>query len=124
MSSKFLGLVACAGMALGAPLWAAANECDRACLKGALDQYLAAVIKHDPSSAPLSVGFRETQNAVAIRLGTGVWKTVTGLGKVQRRYMDAASGQAGYFGVVQEQDNPAIVTVRIKLEQRKITEAE
>src|SRR5215469_11496508 len=124
MSFQLLRLLACAGIAANAQLFAAANDCDRACLKSALDQYLAAVMKHDPSAAPLAVGFRETDNAVAIRLGSGVWKTATALGKVQRRYMDPAGGQAGYFGVVQEQDNPAIVTVRIKLEQRKITEAE
>jgi hypothetical protein len=108
--------------------FAASNDCDRSCLKTALDQYLGAVIKHDPSAAPLSIGFRETDNAVAIRLGTGVWKTVTALGKLQRRYLDTVSGQAGYFGIVQEQSNaqsePAIVTVRIKVEQRKIAEAE
>jgi hypothetical protein len=107
-----------------ANLFAAANDCDRPCLKNALDQYLSAVIKHDPSAAPLSVGFRETDNAVAIRLGTGVWKTVTGLGKLQRRYLDPVSGQAGYFGIVQEQNDPAIVTVRVKVEQKKITEVE
>src|SRR5215471_19917682 len=106
MSFKLLRLLACAGIAASAPLFAAAGDCDRACLKSVLDQYLAAVIKHDPSAAPLAVGFRETNNAVAIRLGTGMWKTVTGLGRVQRRYLDPASGQAGYFGVVQEQDNP------------------
>src|SRR5215471_9157410 len=124
MSFKLLRLLACAGIAASAPLFAAANDCDRACLKNALDQYLAAVIKHDPSAAPLAVGFRETDNAVAIRLGTGMWKTVTGLGKVQRRYFDPVSGQAGFFGIIEEQDNPAIVTVRIKVDQRKITEAE
>jgi hypothetical protein len=124
MSFKLLRLLACAGIAAIAPLFAAANDCDRACLKNALDQYLAAVIKHDPSAAPVAVGFRETDNAVAIRLGTGMWKTVTGVGKVQRRYFDPVSGQARFFGIIDEQDNPAIVTVRIKVDQRKIKEAE
>ena len=48
----------------GTHVFAAANDCDRACLKTALDQYLNAVIKHDPSAAPLFVGFRQTENAV------------------------------------------------------------
>lgn len=101
-----------------------AADCDRTCLKTSLDQYLNAVIKHDPSAAPLFVGFRQTENAVVVRLGTGTWQTVTGLGKLQRRYLDPMSGQAGYFGIVEEQKGPAIVTVRIKVDQRKITEAE
>ena len=102
----------------------AANDCDRACLKNTLDQYLSAVIKHDPSAAPLFVGFRQTENAVVVRPGTGVWKTVTGLGKVQRRYVDPVSGQAGYFGIVEESGNPAIATLRLKVDDRKVSEAE
>ena len=117
-----------------APLFAAANDCDRACLKTTLDQYLTAVIKHDPAAAPLFVGFRQTENAVVVRPGAGVWKSVTGLGKMQRRYLDAVSGQAAYFGIVEEGGVDvfdlhrigtfAIVTVRLKIENRKITEAE
>jgi len=103
---------------------AAPNDCDRACLKGMLDQYLKAVIKHDPAAAPLFVGFRQTENAVVVRPGTGVWNSVTALGKIQRRYVDAVSGQAGYFGTVEENGDSAIVTVRVKVERREITEAE
>ena len=43
---------------------------------------------------------------------------------MQRRYLDPVSGQAGYFGIVEEGSNSAIVTVRVKVENRKITEAE
>lgn len=103
----------------------AADGCDRACLRTMLDQYLTAVSKHEPSAAPLFVGFRQTENAVVIRPGTGgMWKTMSGLGKVQRRYVDAVTGQAAYFGVVEEGATSAIVTVRVRVENRKITEAE
>jgi hypothetical protein len=105
-------------------VFAAANDCDRTCLKSMLDQYLNAVIKHDPAAAPLMIGFRQTDNAVVVKPGTGVWKTVTGLGKMQRRYLDPVSGQAGYFGVVEEGADQAIVTVRVKVDNRKIAEAE
>jgi hypothetical protein len=89
-----------------------------------LDQYLGAVIKHDPAAAPLAVGFRETENAVNVRPGNGVWQTVTSLGGMQRRYQDAVTGQAAYYGVMQEGNDSAIVTVRIRVENRKLTEAE
>jgi hypothetical protein len=98
--------------------------CDRACLRGMLDQYLAAVIKHDPAAAPLVVGFRQTENAINVRPGNGVWKTVTGLGKVQRRYFDPVTGQAGYYGTVEEGGSTAVVTVRVRVENRQLTEAE
>jgi len=102
----------------------AATDCDRACLRTMLDQYLNAVIKHDPATAPLFLGFRQTENATVVKLGTGLWKTATALGQVQRRYFDAVSGQAGYFGLIEESGNPAIVTLRLKVDSRKVTEAE
>ena len=124
MTSRLLRVLACAAFLLPHGNLFAANDCDRACLKTALDQYLNAVIKHDPSAAPLFVAFRQTENASVVRLGTGMWKTMTALGKLQRRYLDPVSGQAGYFGIVEEGTSSAIVTVRIKVEGRKITEAE
>ena len=101
-----------------------ANDCDRACLKTTLDQYLNAVIKHDPAAAPLLNGFRQTENATVAKLGTGLWKTATALGKLQRRYFDATSGQAAYFGLLEESGAPAVVTLRLKVDNRKISEAE
>ena len=98
--------------------------CDRSCLKAALDQYLNAVVQHNPSAAPLSVGFRQTENASVRRPGTGLWQSAKALGTLQRRYFDAESGQAGYFGTIEEENGPAIVTLRLKVEEHKITEAE
>jgi hypothetical protein len=43
---------------------------------------------------------------------------------MQRRYLDPVSGQAAYFGVVEEGAEKAVVTVRVKVEDRKISEAE
>jgi hypothetical protein len=104
--------------------FAASDDCDRACLNTSVTQYMNAVVKHDPSAAPLFVGFRQTENAVVVKLGTGTWKSVTGLGKVQRHYLDPVSSQAAYFGIVEEQSELAVVTVRLKVEHRKISEAE
>src|SRR4051794_16203287 len=101
-----------------------AADCDRACLRTTLDQYLNAVIKHDPAAAPLFIAFRQTENATVVKFGSGLWKTATALGKVQRRYMDPVTGQAAYFGIIEENGMPAIVTLRLKVENRKVTEAE
>src|SRR5580704_9895837 len=89
-----LGILALSS-AIGAP-------CDRACLKTTLDQYLNAVVQHDPKAVPLSVGFRQTENAMVKRPGMGLWQTAKALGKLQRRYFDAESGQVGYFGTLEE----------------------
>jgi hypothetical protein len=103
---------------------AGSHLCDRACLRGILDQYLAALIKHDPAAAPLAFGYRHTENAINIPLGKGVWQSVTALGKVQRRYVDPESNQAAYYGIVDESGKLAVVTARLRVENRSVTEAE
>jgi len=103
---------------------AAAAPCDRACLKTTLNQYLNAMQAHKPSAAPLSVGFRQTENAVVRKLGTGLWESTLGLGHVQRRYFDPETGQAGYYGLLEESGGLVIATLRLRVEDRKITEAE
>ena len=65
-SARFLLLAA---LSMGA---ASAQTCDRACLKTTLDQYLNAVVKHDPKAAPLFEGFRQTDNGVVVRPGTEI----------------------------------------------------
>ncbi len=112
-----------AGGALAGPA-AAAAPCDRACLRATLDVYLAAVFKHDPAAAPLAKAARATENAVVVANGDGFWKTVTGYGVLTRKIADPKSGQAAMFGLVQEGDKAAYVSVRIKVVNRKITEAE
>ena len=134
MSSYTRWIVVCAVVAAGTLSTASSQGdaarrslseggCDRGCLRTLLDQYLTAVIKHDPSAAPLVVGFRQTENAINVRPGNGVWKTVTGLGKMQRRYLDPVAGQAAYYGIVDEGSSSAIVTVRLRVQNRKLREA-
>src|ERR1044071_2150588 len=119
-------LVLCAVCAVGmtARSAEAQSNCDRACLRETLDRYLSAVVAHDPARASLVVGFRQTENGINPRPGDGVWKTVTALGKMQRRYLDATSGQAGYYGLVEEGSSVALATGGLRGQNRKVTEAE
>src|SRR5665213_481053 len=103
---------------------AANTGCDRVCLRSSLDAYLGAVLKHDPAAAPLAPSYRHTENAINIPLGEGVWQSVTALGQVQRRYLDPVSGQAAYYGIVVEGQAQAVVTARLRIENRTVTEAE
>jgi hypothetical protein len=101
-----------------------AATCDRACLTTTLDQYLTALVKHDPAAAPLALGFRQTDNAVVVLTSEGLWRSATGLGVLDRRYYDTTTEQAAYFGTLEEAGGTAIVNLRLKVEDRKITEAE
>jgi hypothetical protein len=123
MTRRLLPLLVVAVCLLPATARAQA-PCDRTCLIGMLDQYLAAVVKHDPAAAPLFVTFRQTENAVVVLRGNGVWKSVTGLGKVQRRYADPVTGQTAFFGIIEEGSAVGVATLRLRVEDRKITEAE
>ncbi len=111
-----------AGFAVALPSLGA--TCDRACLKASLDQYLQAVLKHDPKAAPLFLGYRQTENALLVKTGEGAWKSITSIGKVDRRYYDSVTSQAAFFGVLNEGAEPTVTTVRIRVEDGKITEGE
>lgn len=89
-----------------------------------LDRYLDAVVANDPARAPLFVGFRQTENSVVVPLGDGVWTTVTALGAMQRRLVDPVSGQAAYFGVLEEGEEASVANVRVRVRNGEITEAE
>ena len=93
-------------------------------LSRTLNQVLNAMVKHDPSVAPLAPGFRYTENAEVTRPGEGFWKTVTALGKVQRRYLDPVSEQAVCFGQVEEGDVTNLAMFRVRVTDGKVTEGE
>jgi hypothetical protein len=99
-------------------------DCSRDCLKRHLDTYLNAVASHKPDAAGLWAGFRQTENAVVIPEGQGVWQSVTGLGSIQRHYLDPVQGQAGYYGTVRMGDEEAVVALRLKVQWNQVTEAE
>jgi hypothetical protein len=117
-------LLVLAGSIVAGSALAQDGACDRACLRDMLERYLNAVANDAPSAAPLMVGFRETDNAVVTRPGTGVWKSVTSLGGVQRYFLDPVSGQAAFLGIVNEGNAPAVAAVRIRIVDGLIGEAE
>jgi hypothetical protein len=125
-----LGAVALAAVLLTGTL-AQAQEatggCDRACLRQALETYLAGVFKHDPGAARLTDDHYATQNTAAVRSGEGFWKDISGYGALQRRYFDPVNGAAAYLGLLQQNGKDVISSVRIKVEADKdnrVSEAE
>jgi len=99
-------------------------SCDRQCLYGFLDQYLAALKAKDPSRLPLARHFRYSEDNVMMKFPDGVWGTVTGLGDYVLRTADPITGEAGAYGIVQESGNSSIFALRLKVVDSKIAEAE
>jgi len=114
------------GLLLSIPVSAANTHesCNRSCLRHALDRYLEAVFQHQPAKAGLSAHARATSNAESLRDGEGIWKTASAYGSIQRRFIDPVSAQAAYFGEIKEGDATDIVSLRIKVDGRRISEAE
>lgn len=99
-------------------------ECDRACLYGLVDQYLDGLAHRDPARVPWSSHPRYTENNVEMAPGDGMWGTVTGLGSYQLKFADIHTGQVGFFGVLEEPDARSGFALRLKVEDRRVSEAE
>src|ERR1041385_4578326 len=53
---------------------AVAPPCDRACMSGIVDRYLAALVKHDPAGLPLNRDVKFTENTARLTVGKeGLW---------------------------------------------------
>src|SRR5580700_7272470 len=64
----------------GGPSAARAAACDRACLERIVDQYLDAMLAHDPHKAPFASDVKFTENGQKLELGDGLWRTFTAKG--------------------------------------------
>jgi hypothetical protein len=119
--------LAAAAVLLGlaaAPSHADAATCDRACLEGIAEKYLAAMLAHDPSQAPLAKGARYTENNVELPLPDGLWRTVTALGKYRLYVADPTGGSIGFFAKVQENGAPVLLSTFLKVSGGRITQME
>ncbi|HXX71406.1 MAG TPA: hypothetical protein VEI55_03875 [Candidatus Acidoferrum sp.] len=100
------------------------RDCDRQCLYGLVDQYLAALVARDPARLPWAAGAQFTENNVTLAIGDGLWGTITGRGADDLRAADPEKGQVAYFGVVEERGNQAFFALRMKIQDRAITQVE
>jgi hypothetical protein len=111
-----------------APAWLGAADgeppCDRACLESFVGLYMDALGHHDPSRLPLTAHVRFTENGVEVPLGEALWVTFTKSLPYRHTYTDPASGQVAADITLMENDYPDFMTLRLKIEHRKIAEIE
>jgi hypothetical protein len=99
--------------------------CDRACLNGIVDSYLEAIVAHDPARAPIAGNAKSTENTVELGIGKGLWQTASEVPASFRIYVpDPVVQQVGFFGVLKESGKPVLLALRLKVENRRITEIE
>jgi hypothetical protein len=99
-------------------------NCNRACLEGVIDQYLKALVAHDPSSLPLSKDVKYTENNQVIAVGDGFWKTAQGIGSYRHVFADPEVGQVALMGTMIEAGAPLLMSLRLRVELGRITEIE
>lgn len=81
---------------------AAPPRFSRADLYKVLDRYLKALEAGDPTQVEWSDRVWNTENNVALRVGDGMWATVTGRGSYDLRFCDPEQRTVGFFGSVFE----------------------
>jgi hypothetical protein len=102
----------------------AADPCDRKCLEGYIDKVLAAMIAHNPEQLMLAKDVQYTENGVKLRLGDGMWGTLSARGKYNLYVCDPEEGQAGFYGTVSENGGMNYIALRVKVYEALIEEIE
>ncbi|MDR1727424.1 MAG: hypothetical protein LBT74_05795 [Acidobacteriota bacterium] len=96
---------------------------DREPLVKLMDQYLDAVVRHDPAGLPLAEDVKLVENITPTPVGEGLWKTATsGPTEFKIYTSDPTGGQVGFMGVIGDGGKPALLGARLKVVDGKITE--
>ena len=99
---------------------AQAADCDRACMKGLITQYIDAMVAHDSSKLPLAANFRYTEDSSDVKLGEGLWKTVTGKHPYRQDYIDLKKQIAASHFVLLEAEAQVQYSLVLHVADQKI----
>ena len=101
------------------------QACDRACLENFVDLYLEALVAHNPAKVPLAPRVKNTEDGVRLDPGDGFWRSARSKGSYRLFVADTETGQVGFLGTMREDPaNPVIIGLRLKVQNRQITEVE
>jgi hypothetical protein len=116
-----VGVLVLAAMSAGA---ARSAECNRACLQKMITTYVDAMVAHAPSKLPLAAKARFTEDSREIKLGEGLWKTVTRKGNFRQDYIDLKRQVAVSHVEMFEGDTQVMYSVLLHVEKKKIAGVE
>lgn len=121
--ARRLVLIIAAAVAMQA-LPARAADCDRACLSGLITQYIDALVARDPSGLPLAETVRFTEDSRVLRLGEGLWTTVSGKGDFRHDYLDVRKQVAAAHVELFENEMPVLYSVLLHVDEGRIAGVE
>jgi hypothetical protein len=82
------------------------------------------MMKHDPELLQRSSRVRFTEDTSEMKLGEGLWKTITGLRPYRQDFIDVREGIAGTHTVVEENGMPVLLALRLKVFGLALSEVE
>jgi hypothetical protein len=124
MTPKRILTIAGMGALLAAALPAQSNSCGRACLEGYVDQFMDAVIAHDPAKLPMTRNVKYTENGQRLDPGDGFWRTASAKGAYRLFVDDSEDGQVAFMGTMKEAGIPVILALHMRIVNRQIPEVE
>ena len=106
--------------------WAqAAPDCDRQCLVNLMQQYVAAMVKHDPNAVPFAANVKFMENATLMPIGKGLWETASGGPTAFQIYAaDPVAQSVACLLLMKEKDKDILLGAHLKVVDGKITQAE
>jgi hypothetical protein len=112
--------------AQGAPLPpnVGSGDCDRACLQDLAEQFIAALVAHDPGKVALARGARYSENSVPLPIPDGFWKNASGVRNYRLYIVDPDWGTIGFYARMYQNGDPVIVSTRLKVYHHQLTEIE
>jgi len=100
------------------------GDCDRACLQGHAEEFIAALLAHDPTKVPLAKGVRFSENSVPLPIPDGFWKNATAVKPYRLYIADPEWGTIGFYARMEQNGDPVIVSTRLRIYHHQITEIE
>jgi hypothetical protein len=98
---------------------------DRAGLIKLVDDYMAALVAHDATGLAFADDAVFLENVERKNVGEGLWQSASAVASDFKVYVpDAAAGQVGFLGLMQENGAPVLVGLRLQVEKGAIVAAE
>jgi hypothetical protein len=102
------------------PESAAPPACDRACLIGFADDYMAGLAKQDHSKVRWAKLVRYSENEVPMMIGDGLWGTADGKSGKPLYAADPETGNVAWFGTLNEHKQPGFYAMTLHVRDGKI----
>src|SRR5580698_7319709 len=104
---KFSAIASIALLFSGLAAGQGSSSCDRECLNGFVDQYLDALVQHDPKLVPLTKNVKFTENGQRLDPGDGLWRSMAAKGTYRLFVTDTQTGEVAFLGTINEEGRKA-----------------